>query len=367
MKKHLMILLSVILFASCSGDKTPEQLRDEILNYKEKISLLEKKLKEIDTVSKKEVKIKVNVKKAVLETVSHTFSITGNVTAEKSVFVTPEMNGQIKKIYVSEGQKVRKGQILVMLNGNVTRNGISEVKTALQLAQTIYEKQKKLWEQKVGKEIDYLQAENGKKSLEAKLKTLNSQLDMTIIKAPISGIIDEIYLKEGELASPGRQLIDLVSLEKLEIEADISEEYLPYLKKDAPVMVSFPAFPDIHIKTKISRTGNIVNKVNRTFKLKVKLNNIENKIKPNMIADLLLSDYTGNNILLPSMIVKTDVKGEYVYIVKNNRAVKIYVETGISIGQNTVINKGINEGDFVVIEGANLLANGSGVAINKEQ
>lgn len=361
MKKYFLIpILSIILFG-CSKTQTPAEIRDELLAHKEEITKLEAKLLEADTVKKEVNYINVSVKEAVLEAVKHNFSVTGNVAAENYAYITPEMNGQIKKIHVVEGQNVSQGQILVTLNSSVISASMTEVRTALRLADTLYQKQKKLWEQKVGREIDYLQAKNQKESLEAKLKTLDAQLAMSVIKAPISGIIDQIYLNEGELASPGRQLIDLVNMAKLEIKADVSEEYVPTVNTGDSVIISFPTYPGIEIKTIIHRTSNIINPANRTFKIVMKIDNINNKIKPNMIANIMLTDYKGKDIIVPSIIVKNGRQGDYVFIAEDQSAKIVPVETSLTTGNNTIISKGIKPGDKIIIEGYNQLSDGSPV------
>ena len=278
------------------------------------------------------------------------------------------MNGEIKHIYVKEGQFVKQGQILIRLSAAVLQSSIEEVKTGLDLATTIYNKQKKLWDKKIGKELDYLEAKNRKESLNDKLKTLNTQLGLTIIKAPFSGIIDEIYLKKGELAAPGRPVINLVNLHRMEADADVSEKYLPDIHSGDSVLLSFPAYPGADILTKVTRTGNVINSINRTFKVQVDFNNTKNEIKPNMIAQIRLADYKGNDISVPSIIVKKDTKGDYVFIARNNSnnnyvAKKVYVKTSFIIGDKLIIKKGLKEGDSVIVEGYNLVSNNQKVTI----
>ena len=363
MKKILIIITAIVLFSACTKERTTGVLKEEIKEYNEKIKELQTKLSESDTIDITGKVVNVRVQEASFKKTTHSFTITGGVQAEQFAYVTPEMNGRIKKIFVKEGVSVRKGQLLASLNSNVIKSTIAEVETGLELAKTVYLKQKKLWEQKVGKEIDYLQAKNNKESLDAKLQTLNAQLEMSEIKAPFSGIVDEIYLKEGEMASPGKQLIDLVNINNLEVEAYASEKYISSLVKGGAVTISFPAYPDIKVESVIDRTGNIINLANRTFKIKVKFKNIGNKIKPNMLADILLSDYEGNNITVPSLIIKNDRKGEYIFVAKKingkMKAQKIYIKTGLHTGELTIIENGVKSGDNIIVEGYNTVKNGT--------
>ena len=238
---------------------------------------------------------------------------------------------------------------------------IVEVKKGLELAEIMYSKQKKLHEQGVGKEIDYLQAKNSKESLEAKLKTLNAQLRMSQIRAPFSGIVDNIICKEGELASPGMRIIQLVNLTRMSIKADVSEKYISAIKKGQKAQITFSAYPETKISSTIHRTSNVIDPTNRTFTVEVKFNNTGKKIKPNMIAELHLTDYTGSEILVPANLIQSDQKGKYVYIVVSENDKKIaqkkYIETKFTIKSNIVV-AGLNEGDFVITDGSNFVNNG---------
>jgi RND family efflux transporter MFP subunit len=366
MKKIILILSAVVLFTACQKEKTGDQIKNEIFDHKEQIKQLENELKTVSNGDDGK-KIKVNVKLVSKEKTKHTFSVTGTAKAENMAFISPEMNGQIKHIYVKEGQFVRKGQLLIALNSNIVVSQIKELKTRLELANIMFDKQKSLWDQKIGKETDYLQAKNQKESLEANLETMNAQLSMSMIKAPFDGIVDYIYVKEGEMGMPGRQVIDLVNLSLMEIEAEISEKYLPVINKGDSVTVTFPTYPGYKKGTIINRTGNIINTGNRTFKISVKIPNKDNKIKPNMLAELLLSDYQGESISIPSSVIKSDIYGNYVYVIKNDTGNKLaekrYVKTGLHSQENTIIESGLNAGEEVITAGYNLVENGSIVEI----
>lgn len=367
MRKVSIILLIFLVFGACKQEQNPEEIQKKIFELKDQITELQNQLDTLNEGKNLNNSIGVKVEEMKLKKLTHYITATAYIQAKEQAYVSPEMNGQIEHIYVKEGQYVKKGQILVILNANVLRSSIEEVKTGLSLANVLYKKQKALWEQKVGKELDYLQAKNRKESLEAKLKTLNAQLRMTVIKAPISGIIDEIYLKKGEMAAPGRQVINLINLSRLEADADVSEKYLPYIHKGDSVSLSFPAYPEMIIKTKINRTGNVINSINRTFKTEVNFNNQNNNIKPNMIAEITLADYTGKNFSVPSLIVKRDTKGDYLFIAiekdGNYYTKKVYVQTSYMIGDKIVIKTGLKEGDKVITEGFNLVSNNQQVTI----
>jgi len=270
------------------------------------------------------------------------------------------------KIIVREGQYANKGQLLLSLNTSITESSIQEVKTGLELANKLFEKQQELWDKNIGSEIDYLRAKNNMESLESRLETLHAQLDLAEIKAPFSGIIDEITVKKGELAVPGVQIIQLVNLRDLYVNADVSEAYISNVKEGEAVVLEFPSYPDISRDVPVYRTGNIIKSANRTFKVQLKIKNEDERLKPNLLAKIKINDYAEEKALLvPSIIIKQDMQGSYLYIVDpvNQTAQKKYVESGRSYRDETMIIKGLSEGDVVIVSGYNQVSNGSKVKI----
>ncbi len=310
-----------------------------------------------------ETAVLVSVKKLTHEPFYHYFQANGAVEAVEDAFISPEINGQIKKVHVKEGRRVRKGELLVSLNSDIIKSGIAEAKSGLELADTIYNRRKGLWKKKIGSEVQYLQAKTNKESLENRLKSLEAQLDMALIKAPIDGIVDDVLKKEGELAIPGLQLLRLVNLKEVYVNAEVSEAFLPRIKKGDPVRVSFPTYPDLAVDTVVYRTGNVIRVENRTFLVQVKLDNPGEKLKPNIIAVLKMKDFSADAALtVPSIIVKNDLKGSYLYVVEESEgkrlARKTYVVPGKTEGGKTMIEQGLKPGQEVIVEGYNLVKNG---------
>lgn len=315
-------------------------------------------------------KLLVSVKNLAYEKFEHFFLANGTIEAVNDAFISPEINGRIKTIHAREGQWVEKGQLLVSLNSEVTESGLAEVKSVLQLASTVYEKRRDLWDKKIGSEIQFLEAKTNKESLENRLKSLEAQLQMAKIKAPISGIVDEIYQKEGELAAPGSQLIQLVNLKKVYVNADVSESYIPKIKKGDPAEVSFPSYPGFTLTGVIYRTGQVVKSQNRTFLVQVLLDNDDEKLKPNMVAVLKIKDFFADAALVvPSIIIKNDMQGPYLYVMEGRegqgKARKTYVTPGVSEGSNTMITAGLEPGQQVIIQGYNLAKNGMDIKVEK--
>ncbi len=370
MKKILFYTLSLIIFlSSCQPKaKTNASIKDEIFAYKEQITNLNKKITELEsqlsTDSLKTNKIKVKVLNLTLQPFEHKFEATGSVEAVKEAFISPEMSGQIKKIYVKEGDRVSKGKTLVSLNSSVLYNNLAELEVNLELAKTMYEKQKELWDKKIGSEVQYLQAKTQKESLERSVLTLKSQIGMSTVNAPFAGVVDQVFQKEGELGTPGMRIIQLVNLDYMFATAQISEKYLSSINHGDSVMVAFPSYPEMKIHTTVYQKGNIINPNNRTFEIKLKFKNKNNKIKPNLLTILTLKDYfNASTISVPTLIVNQDIKGTYVYVEDNKNGKKIakkrYVETGRSNSENTLIISGLNENDKVITSGYHLVKDGT--------
>jgi len=351
MKKTNIILAiaSLLLIVSCGTD-TPEKASKGIaLN-----------------------KIPVETEQVQYSEFHHYIEITGMVEPVQYAFISPESSGQIKQILVSEGQTVQKNDVLVKLNSSVIDGQIQQLSSQLNLATITYQKQAELWNKKhVGSEMQFLQAKAQKESLESQLESLESQKQMSIIKAPFSGVIDKINLKEGELASPGMQLIELVNLNKIKIKADVSESLLPVIHKGDSVIVTFPTYKNLVIKAPIYRTGNIINPANRTFTIEIRTDNIDNKLKPFMISSLKINDYSLKDALtVPSIIIKKDFDKEFIFIAQQTDsslvAQKVYIKSGRSFNEQSVVISGLNINDRVITKGYNTVSTGVAIKILKK-
>jgi RND family efflux transporter MFP subunit len=375
MKKIALFALAASILFACNPND-PERLKQQITSKKSSVVKLEKEIEELEkTLSSVQGKkahnlkaTKVRIKKMSPEVFNHYFEASGKVEAIESAFISPEMNGQIQKIYVHEGERVKKGDRLAKLNTTIIENSISELETSLELAEVVYEKQKRLFENNVGSEIEFLQSKNNMEALKKRILTTKSQLELAFIEAPIEGIIDNIFLKEGELAVPGMQLMQLINLNQVKLNVDVPDSYLPVIKEGDLASISFPAYPDMILNEPVTRIGNVINDQNLTFEVNFTFPNHEEIFKPNTLSIVRFNDYTNENALtLPSLIVKQDISGSYVYIAttENNAkvAIKKYVTTGKSYGDLTVITEGLNTGEEVIIEGYNLVSDGQQIDI----
>ena len=373
--KKLLILTSMVVLASACNMNSPEMLeqqlkkkKDQVRELNDQITSLEEQLAQNPGEEVAAFLVPVSVKAMDPQPFEHYIEITGKLEAEEDAFISPEMNGQINKIYVREGQYANKGQLLLSLNTSITESSIQEVKTGLELANQLYEKQQELWDQKIGSEMQYLEAKNAKEQAEARLATLEAQLDMARVKAPFSGVVETIMLKEGELAAPGMQVIQMVSLNNLKLYGNLSERYLTSIKKGDMVIVTFPDVDGLNVKVPIHRIGNVIDNASRTFRIEIKINNRQKSLKPNMYSTIQVNDFmTASAFVVPSVAIKQDIKGSYLYVAIREegelKARKRYVETGHSYKDQTMIREGVSQGEEVIIKGFAQVSDGVNITV----
>ena len=382
MKNNYLIIALTVLAVACGAPsddnqnleakkKDLEAARKEFASLKEKIEKLEKEISEEDsTFQQTENAILVSTFIAEKKPFEHKVEVRGAVESRKNVLISAQTIGEVERVHVREGQQVTKGQVLVSQNADVTRNSIAELKTSLELASSVYEKQSKLWEQKIGTEIQYLQAKNNKESLDRKLATAYAQLDMAIVKAPFSGTIDELPAREGEVASPGIPLVRIVSQQDMYIKADVSERFIGKFKAGDPVEIYFPTL-DKKVASKVASVGQVINPENRTFVVEVALPRIDFNVKPNQVTVLELRDYVSEATLaVPTRIIQRDEDGQFIFVVddrgERKLARKVHVVTGISYNSQTEILEGLEGSELIVDQGYRDLTEGVEVNLSKE-
>lgn len=375
MKYIYLTLLSAILLTSCGGDKNKsiddiiaskditkiEAKRSELKKQQKEISgNLAKIEAELDKLSGKKVLPLITTLTIKEEAFNHFLEIQGNVKTKQNIVLYPEFSGTLTRVYVKEGQKVNKGQTLAKIDDGGLSMQLSQAKTQAALAKTTYERQKRLWDQKIGSEIQFLQAETTFKATQDAVRQLESQLGKTFVKAPFSGIIDDVISDEGSVVAPGQSaLLRIVNLNNMYIEAEVPESHLPNVTKGKTVEVSFPALGKT-IQNSIRQVGHFINPNNRAFKIEVGVPNIDGDIKPNLTGKLKINDYTNSKaILIPQSIISENSIGEqYVFIVdgvndnKVGKAKKTIITTGKTQGDFIEVLTGLEAGNFVIKEGA---------------
>lgn len=369
-------LFAIALIAGCSKKNGVNSPTEELALLKAQVASATQRIKELESmIEKSDTSLigkvgrakKVQVDTIGLSTFNHFIEAQGMVDAELNVLVAPQMPGVVKSILVKEGNRVTAGQVLATLDAATLRQGIEEVKTALATANTMYEKQKSLWEQNIGSEAQYLMAKNQKEQLEKKIETLNSQVRMASIKSPVSGIVDEIKLKIGEIASPGFQGIRVVNNSKLTVKAKLSDMYASKAKTGNPVKIYFPDL-NKEINSKLSFVSAAVNTSSRTILVESNLPP-HPQYKPNQAARIRINDtQIKNAIVVSSNIIQHSVDGEdYILTAELKdgilyaRKKNVVVET--EYNGDTVIKSGLQKGEVIITTGYSELVDGQIIQI----
>jgi RND family efflux transporter MFP subunit len=385
MKKRI-ILLSIAVFLTACGDQKEitleeiiasenieaiQQKGDVIVAKQQEINEQIKQLDETLAVLNPEKNMPLITSFTANDTLfKHYLEIQGSVETDQNIVITPEMGGVLQRVYVTEGQRVRKGQILASIDDGGMSLSIAQMQVQADLAKTIFERQERLWTQNIGSEIQYLQA---KTAYEGQLNAINSmkqQLTKASMRAPFSGTIDDVITEQGNVVAPGQTpIMRLVSLKNMYIKADVPETYITNVVTGKEVAVYFPVLGTT-LATKISQTGSFINPNNRTFKAEINVPNKDQNIKPNLTARLKINDYTNEKaILIPQSIISENAQGEqYIYVLKeitgNNAVAKrIIIKTGRKQDDIIEVLNGLQSGDQIIQEGARSVKDGQTVKI----
>lgn len=360
--KKILIAAVVLFIAACGnkGDKKAEleKLKKEQAKIAEQIAEIEAELG-----SKKEDVVKdVEVYKVQTSVFKNYIQIQGKVDAEQSVQVNPEAQGVITNVYVNVGQNVSKGQVLAQIDDAVLRQNIAQLQTSLDLATNLYNRQKNLWDQKIGTEVQYLNAKSQKEGLERQMAVLKQQAAMYKIKAPISGTVDQMDYKVGQAVQPGAPGIRIVNANDLKAKAQVSETYAGRINQGDEVVVILPDAND-SLKTKLSFASKTIDPMSRSFNVEVKLPS-KKTFRPNMISVLKIVDYTNAKATtVPIKALQKSESGDYLMIVEGGKAKKVDVKVGNVYNGQVEILSGIKENDQVIVVGLNGLNQGDTVKI----
>jgi membrane fusion protein (multidrug efflux system) len=365
-KPIALLTLGLTLWACGPSDPQEEleKYRRKISEYEMKIAQIEQRMDDHSGSSGNGQALAVETMQLNLQPFSSYLEVTGLLESVQDADISPETSGQIEEIAVKRGAQVRAGELLVRLNTELIEKNIAEVRTNLELATLRFEKQEELWQKKIGSEIQYLETKNGKEVLEARLATLEEQLALARITAPFPGIVENVSVKAGELASPGMPLLRLVNLDRMRVTARVSESYLNQVREGDEVELRFAAYPDLTLREKISRMGEVIDPETRTLILEVELKNRERLLKPNMLTSIRIEDYHRDDALVvPSIVLRNDFNGTFLFRAVSRGegmvAEKVYVEPGITVQDQTEITGGIAPGDQVIVKGYHLVGEGT--------
>jgi membrane fusion protein (multidrug efflux system) len=381
MKKYVILsfaLLSVL--SACQQDELADkkaelsEKKKQFQALKTDIESLEKEIAQLDTAFAEEIRRSTLVTALPVKQTdfAHYVEVRSEVQSDRNVTLSAESMGAVQRILVSEGQQVKAGQLLMSIDAEVLKRNIAEVKTQLELAETLYEKQKRLWDQKIGTEVQYLQAKSNKESLENRLATLQAQLAQTNLTAPFSGNVEQVMVRTGEIAAMGMPLLRLVSLSDMYLRADVSEAYIGKFSKGDKVEVYFPSL-DTTLVSELSAVGQVINPSNRTFAIEAKLPaKSQQMLRPNLLAVMKVKDAEREDALLvPTNLIQRDGQGEFVYVIDASndipKAEKKHIETGMSYNNETVVLEGLTASDVLVNEGYREVTEGMNLKLAEKE
>ncbi|AGC76912.1 RND family efflux transporter MFP subunit [Nonlabens dokdonensis] len=390
MKKLSILFISLFILTSC-GDKAPTvdeliatgdtqviaQKKTELLNQKKE---LENEIKAIENYLDKNSVQKdgalVSISTVQDTMFNHFIELQGSVDTKQNITLMPETAGILTNVYVKEGQRVSKGQRLAKIDDGGMSQSIEQMKVQAQLAKTTFERQERLWNQKIGSEIQYLQAKANYEAQENAIKSMQQQLAKTIITAPFSGVIDDVITEQGNTVSPGMtQILRIVNLNNMYIEVEVPETYISSVNEGTNVKVEFPVLGKT-VESNVRQTSSFINPANRSFRIEIPVENKEGAIKPNLTARLKINDYTNKEaILIPLAVISENQNGDqYVMIASDLKsgdqfdtavAKRRVIQTGKTSENMIEITDGLEKGDRIIVEGARSVKEDQQIRIKK--
>lgn len=384
MKKIILLFIGFFILTSCgdkemsideliaNGDaKMIAQKRTELNTEK---AALELALNKIEKYQKEHGEKTINAQVSTLQVkdtlFDHYVELQGSVDTKQNITIMPEVAGILSQVYVKKGQQVKAGQVLAKIDDGGLSQQIQQMQVQEQLAKTTFERQKRLWDQKIGSEIQYLQAKAGYEAQSKAISSMQQTLSKTTVRAPFSGTIDDVITEQGTVVSPGMStLFRLVALNDMYIEVDVPENYITSIKEGTKVRIQFPMLAET-MESKVRQTSNYINPANRSFSIEVPVSNVSGNVKPNLTARLQINDYTSPNaILVPLSVLSENQDGEqYVMLaIKKDggtQATRRTVKTGKASGDYIEILSGLKSGDQVITAGARTVKDGQFIEIN---
>jgi len=385
MRNIITLLIITLFLASCGGgtesinieEQSVTVLRDSLRAKQGRYQALAKDIEglktlieEKDPTARKRLPI-VTTQRVERSDFAHYTDVQGSVEAENLVSVSSETGGRIIDLKIQEGQSVRKGQLVAKVDLEQVEKQISELETQLELANDLYDRQKRLWDQEIGSEVQYLQAKNTKERLEKSLESIKLQLSKEDIYAPISGVVEMVIVNAGEIAAPGAPIAQILNTNKVKIVADVPETLISAVNRGERVIASIPAL-NWEKEVRITDLGRTIDKTIRTLKVEAAISN-NGKIKPNLLATMRIKDKEENDVVtIPLELVQQEVGGKSYVMIKEQGdqsavAKKVYVSTGDSYEGKVVISEGLKGGEEIIVKGSRSLNDGEGIEVQEEK
>lgn len=389
MNKIITLLITVVMLSACGkNDETTvesvieskdlESIRlkkSELVTHqneiKDQIKLLDITIEELDQAKKIPLITTFKLEETVF---NHFLELQGNVTTKDLLVIYPEYSGILTHVYVKDGQWVNKGQVLGKIDDGGLSQQLAQLKIQVELAKTTFERQQRLWDQKIGSEMQYLQAKSNYEAQTQAIGQLEQQVSKTVITAPFSGTIDDVLTEQGSVVLPGQTpLMRIVNLDNMYIVTDVPEKYISNITENKKVEIEFPVL-NKNYESSVRQVGDFINPSNRTFKVEVSIPNKEKSIKPNLTAKLRINDYSNSKaLLIPQSIISENAEGEqYIYVIDDKiegaeaTAAKMIIETGLTQGDFIEVTHGLQPGMEIIHEGARSVNDGQKVKIINE-
>ena len=385
MKKTIISLSFSLLLMACGQETekavssitvnkgTLDELQIQKANYtlqiKELTLALDSLNQKLEKMSGGQKRVLVTALEIKSQIFNHTIEIQANIKTRQNLQLFPEFGGRLNQILVKEGQEVKKGTLLAVIDDAGLQDQLDQMKLQLQLVKTTFERTQRLWDQKIGSEMMYLEAKTRFKSQQKQVAQMRNQLSKTRIYAPFSGVIDEIIARKGSALTPGMTpIMRIVNLDNMYVESDVPENYLANITKGSFAKVSIPVLNETQ-NTLVRQTGNFIQPNNRTFRVEAPIKNPTGMIKPNLNARISIVDYSNPEaLMIPFRVIRENAKGDsFVFILTGQEQDNEYiteqrfVTLGMSKNELVEITKGVNTEDLIVDEGISLLVTGQKV------
>ena len=374
MKNITYIIFASLLLFSCGPKETNDlagkkkQLtakKEELKALQADIDKLREEILELDP-PKEKAPVLVTIESVTPKDFVRYTDVQASVMSDNVVFASSELGGRILSMRAKEGQYVKRGQLIASVDLQTLQDQKSELETGMSLAKDVYDRQKRLWDQNIGTEIQYLQAKNNFERLQKSLDLLNTQLKKANVYAPISGVVDREFLQAGEMSAPGAPIIQIFNPNKLKVTADVPESYLGKINRGDKVKVSYPALGVEQTKV-VTLVGRSIDPSNRTFKVEINTDNMGGKLKPNLLAEIAFNDFSQKDaVAIDLPLVQEEVSGrKYVYTIGQKEGKQVAQKSYVSIGESSegkvIITDGLKAGDKIILEGARSVSPGAPV------
>ena len=371
MYKLLTVVIGASLLLASCGSSTVQKdgeglkekkarldsLKTEQGKLEKEISSLQASIDKLDTTNSTKEKAKLVALSALAPTsFTHYIDLQGNVDAVNTSWIAPRgTGGVVTQLYIKQGDHVRQGQLLAKLDDAIQRQQIASDQTQLAYAKDLYQRRKNLWDEKIGTEVDLVNAKNQVDQADAKLNIDQQQLDFTNVYADIPGTVNILNIKVGEAFSQGSQSIQIVNTDNLKVVVLIPEIYQERVRVGTPVKIAFPGLNNKEVIGTVTVSGKVINADNRAFQVEIHIPNTSD-IRANQVAIVKLQDYSASNVItIPINTLQTDETGKYVLVglQQNNKLVahKKSITIGQTYSDKVQVTSGLAAGDKLITDG----------------